>query len=171
MDHAGAVTGPLISAIILYILLGHRFWQGFSETNTPNEMWALRLLFGIALIPGIFAMFIIIGKVKEIPWQKNMQADIMHSEPTHHLPWKFYLYLGIVVLFTLGNSSDLFLILYAKTKFNLGLGSVIGLWVALHISKIIFSFPGGILSDKFGRRIVILAGWFAYITFTLEWLS
>jgi MFS family permease len=40
--------------------------------------------------------------------------------------------------------------------------AVIGLWIALHISKIVFSFPGGMLSDKLGRRPMILAGWFMY---------
>jgi MFS family permease len=66
------------------------------------------------------------------------------------------------VLFTLGNSSDMFLLLYAWEKFHLGLLAVIGLWIALHISKIVFSFPGGILADRIGRRPMILAGWTMY---------
>jgi MFS family permease len=65
-------------------------------------------------------------------------------------------------LFALGNSSDYFLLLVAQTKFELGLLSVIGLWIALHISKIVFSVPGGVLSDRLGRRPVIIAGWAIY---------
>ena len=89
-------------------------------------------------------------------------------EPTHGhdahatLPTRFYAFVGIVVLFTLGNSSDMFLLLYAWEKFRLGLLAVIGLWIALHISKIVFSFPGGILADRIGRRPMILAGWTMY---------
>jgi MFS family permease len=71
-------------------------------------------------------------------------------------------FVGIVVLFTLGNSSDMFLLLYAWEKFHLGLLAVIGLWIALHVSKIIFSLPGGILADRIGRRPMILAGWIMY---------
>jgi len=39
---------------------------------------------------------------------------------------------------------------------------LIGLWIALHLSKIIFSLPGGVLSDRLGRRPVIVAGWLVY---------
>jgi MFS family permease len=56
----------------------------------------------------------------------------------------------------------MFLLLYAWEKFRLGLLAVIGLWIALHISKIVFSFPGGILADRIGRRPMILAGWTMY---------
>jgi MFS family permease len=67
-----------------------------------------------------------------------------------------------VALFTLGNSSDLFLIFYAQDRFSLGLGWVISLWVGLHGSKIFFSLPGGWLADRWGRRVAILAGWSVY---------
>jgi len=42
------------------------------------------------------------------------------------------------------------------------MGAAMALWVALHLSKIAFSFPGGILSDRLGRRGVIVAGWAVY---------
>ena len=67
-----------------------------------------------------------------------------------------------MVLFTLGNSSDLFLIFYAQTRFGLGLGWVINLWVLLHLSKILFSLPGGWLADRLGRKAAIIAGWLIY---------
>ena len=44
----------------------------------------------------------------------------------------------------------------------LTMGAAMALWVALHLSKIAFSFPGGILSDRLGRRGVIVAGWAVY---------
>ena len=56
----------------------------------------------------------------------------------------------------------MFLLLYAWSKFHMGLLSVLGLWIALHISKIIFSMPGGVLSDRLGRRPMIVAGWMMY---------
>jgi MFS family permease len=78
------------------------------------------------------------------------------------LPRPFFLFIGVVALFTLGNSSDMFILLYAWEKFHLGLAAVVALWVVLHLSKIIFSLPGGMLSDKLGRRPTIIAGWFMY---------
>lgn len=67
-----------------------------------------------------------------------------------------------MILFTLGNSSDLFLIFYAQTRFGLGLGWVINLWVLLHLSKIAFSLPGGWMADRIGRSAAIMAGWVIY---------
>jgi MFS family permease len=69
---------------------------------------------------------------------------------------------GIVVLFALGNSSDLFLLFYGRSRFDIGLSGVVGLWILLHISKMVWSVPGGMLSDRHGRRVVIVAGWLVY---------
>ena len=65
-------------------------------------------------------------------------------------------------MFALGNSSDMFLVFLGKAKFGMGLMQLIALWVALHISKIVFSVPGGLLSDTLGRRPIIVAGWVVY---------
>lgn len=78
------------------------------------------------------------------------------------LPRRFYGFVGATTLFALGNSSDLFLVFYGKTLFNLNLIGMIGLWIVLHAAKIIFGIPGGILSDKLGRKRIILTGWLMY---------
>jgi MFS family permease len=78
------------------------------------------------------------------------------------LPRSFILFVSIVGIFTLGNSSDMFILLYGWEKYRLGLVSIVGLWVLLHLSKIVFSIPGGILSDKLGRRPTIIAAWMMY---------
>jgi MFS family permease len=67
-----------------------------------------------------------------------------------------------VTLFALGNSSDLFIVLLAATRFKLSLLMLMVMWALFHISKITFSIPGGILSDKLGRRPIIVAGWLMY---------
>jgi MFS family permease len=79
------------------------------------------------------------------------------------LPARFYVFLAAVGLFALGNSSDLFLVLYAQERLGLGAGSVIGLWVVLHLAKIAMSLPGGRFSDRYGRTRAILIGWFIYM--------
>ena len=166
MDHAGAVTGPLIASAILYAFLGGQFWQGRFTTASAAEMQALRWLFGLALIPGLAAMLTITTRVTEVAGKNRRSFAKSGAKSTAapaRLPQRFYLYLAAVTLFALGNSSDLFILFYAKTRFDLGLGQLLALWVILHISKIVFSLPGGICSDKYGRRVVIAAGWIVYV--------
>lgn len=166
MDHAGAVLGPVLAGLVLYSLLGTAFIEKGSEAATSDEMGALRWLFGLALIPGIAAMVALTGKVQEIsgqaePAEKKRAANA--GEDSDSLPRQFYWYLGAVTLFTLGNSSDLFLVFYAKTKLQMDLLQVIGLWIALHLAKIFFSLPGGHLSDRYGRQVAIVSGWAIYV--------
>lgn len=163
MDHCGAILGPVVSVLILYAMLGRGLWRGIVEKPSPEEMQAMRWLFGIALIPGLLAMLTIFGKVREIaPRPAERPVEGKAAGAWRRLPRRFYAYVGAVGLFSLGNSSDLFLVLYGMKLFNMGLAGMIGLWVALHVSKIVFSFPGGALSDRFGRRPMIVAGWSMY---------
>lgn len=165
MDHAGAVGGPLFAAAFLYAVLGHgNLWRQEGELPGHEEMQALRWLFGIAVVPGILAVAVLWLFVRETP-QKS--EDRQGTEEAHGdgraLPATFHMFLGAVVLFTLGNSSDLFLIYYAETRFGLGPGWMIALWILLHFSKILFSLPGGRFSDRMGRRPAIVIGWLIYI--------
>jgi MFS family permease len=164
MDHAGAVLGPLAAIAILYGFLGYGLWRDGAAAASPAEMHAMRWLFALALIPSLAAIAILILGVREIapgkdpgPGDGTPPAGV--STP---LPRRFYGFLAAVTLFALGNSSDLFLVFYGKTRFGLGLAQVIGLWVALHIAKIVFSLPGGALADRIGRRAAILGGWTIY---------
>jgi MFS family permease len=168
MDHTGAVGGSLLAIVILFAFLGYGLWRSSTAKPTLEEMTALRWVFALALIPGLLAMITLTWKVREIAPKHVARASrprkTDHGQDAHatKLPTRFYAFIGIVVLFTLGNSSDMFLLLYAWEKFHLGLLAVIGLWIALHISKIVFSFPGGFLADRIGRRPMILAGWTMY---------
>ncbi len=178
MDHAGAVGGSLLAIVILFAFLGYGLWRSSTAKPALEEMTALRWVFAIALIPGLLALITLTWKVREIapkhvarascPWvddaRQGQDGPAIHGQDAYatKLPTRFFAFVGVVVLFTLGNSSDMFLLLYAWEKFGLGLLAVIGLWIALHISKIVFSFPGGILADRIGRRPMILAGWTMY---------
>jgi MFS family permease len=168
MDHAGAVGGSLLAIVILFGFLGYGLWRGSTAKPTLQEMTALRWVFALALIPGLLALLTLTWKVREIAPKHVARASCPckddHGQDAHatRLPARFYAFVGVVVLFTLGNSSDMFLLLYAWEKFGLGLLAVIGLWIVLHISKIVFSFPGGFLADRIGRRPMILAGWTMY---------
>jgi MFS family permease len=161
MDHTGAVLGPLAAIGILYLFLGRALWHGSSVTPTAAEMTALRWLFLIALVPGLAAMITLIVKVRELAPHRSSGKD--GDKPDRaKLPGRFYTFVGIVTLFALGNSSDMFLVLYAKTKFGMSLAGLVGLWIVLHVFKIGFSFPGGALADRVGRRPLIVSGWIVY---------
>jgi len=177
MDHAGAVGGSLAAIVILFAFLSYGLWRSSTSQPSLQEMTALRWVFGLALVPGLLAVLTLVWRVREIaphvarasrPCPDNdiqgRDGPATHGRDAHAtgLPARFYGFVGIVVLFTLGNSSDMFLLLYAWEKFHLGLLAVIGLWIALHVSKIVFSLPGGLLADRIGRRPMILAGWVMY---------
>jgi MFS family permease len=77
------------------------------------------------------------------------------------LPRSFWAYLGIVLLFTLGNSTDAFLLLRAS-QLGVPLALVPILWASLHVVKTATSTHGGALSDRIGRVPTLIAGWTIY---------
>lgn len=147
MDHAGAVIGPLIASILLFA-----FTQDY------------RTIFYLAAIPGVLAIILPIFFVREVA-PPVMESHTIKSP----LPFgervgvdkNFKRFLAVIIVFTLGNSSDAFLILRAN---ELGVASaqIPLLWLVLHIVKMLSSIPGGAISDRIDRRYVIIAGWFVY---------
>jgi len=166
MDHTGAVLGPLVAIAVLYLFLGYSDWSAQTTRDHqvgPRQMEAMRWLFAIALIPGLAAMAALVGKVREVaPPRRGEKDPAPQTSVWRRLGGRFYAYVSVVTLFALGNSSDMFLLLYGWQAFGLTLVEMILLWIALHISKIIFSIPGGVLSDRIGRRPVIVAGYLVY---------
>jgi MFS family permease len=80
---------------------------------------------------------------------------------TQPLGGRFWRVLGVLLLFTLGNSTDAFLILRAN-QLGVTTALVPVLWAMLHVVKSASSAPGGALSDRVGRRPLIVAGWALY---------
>jgi MFS family permease len=74
---------------------------------------------------------------------------------------RFWAFLGVLVLFTLGNSTDAFLLLRAN---QLGVATALIpiIWALLNVVKAATNTPGGILSDRLGRKPLIVAGWLVY---------
>lgn len=143
MDHFGAVLGPIIAFLLLSL-----FTQNY------------RIVFLCAFIPAILSVIVIIFFVSEKKQSYELKKETL-SLTLSSFDGKFKFFLVTVVIFTLGNSSDAFLILRAK---DLGVSTALIpiLWVFLHIVKTVSSIPGGIISDKFGRKNIIIAGWIIY---------
>lgn len=141
-DHAGAVVGPLIAFAVL------TWW------HTP-----LRHVFWMAAIPGAIATGIALFIVREKAHPVEHEgASIERSVP---LPKRFWGALGAITLFTLGNSTDAFLLLRA-TQLGVPVALAPILWAMLHVVKSTTSAPGGILSDRVGRKPAVIAGWIIY---------
>lgn len=142
MDNAGAVVGPLIAWILL---------QWFTTDY--------RVLFWIATVPMIGALGMLVYGAKE---QAAPAPAVVEKTPAPFTATRgFKSYLGAVALFTLGNSSDAFLLLRAQSV-GIPVSSLPLLWMALNLVKSASSYPAGILSDRIGRRGLILGGWCVY---------
>jgi MFS family permease len=145
LDTLGSVAGPLILFGLLYVLKD-------SATLYHNI-----LLF--SAVPLLVTLFVLVLKVKEAPKSELPKSDAAVAR--EKLPATFYLFLAIVILFTLGNSSDAFLILRAK---NLGVTLLeIPLVIALfNLVYALAAVPFGSLSDRIGRIPTMLIGWSAF---------
>lgn len=164
-DHAGAVLGPLLAAGILVLFPGD-----------------LRLVFFLALIPAALAVLAVAVRVREIGPASGRRAAMASSggaggddggsdavgpraakapKPAAPVRRRFAAFLAVLVLFTLGNASDAFLLLRAA---DLGVptAAIPLLWVALHLSKMAFNVVGGGLADRTGARPALVAGWVVY---------
>ena len=151
MDHTGAIIGPIIATVFLYFL--------------PGEY---RLLFALTAIPGALAVATLF-LVEEPATPRSVDAPddaARASQPATGnratpLPSALVVVLGIILLFSLGNSADAFLLLRLTDALG-GATYVPLLWAGLHVVKASLSTWGGSLSDRLGRARVIALGWAIY---------
>ena len=146
MDHAGAIVGPLAATALLFF---------FHDD--------LKTVFLLSFIPGLLAVGLLLFGLRE----KQAEGRASRLPPSTfrsawaEMPGCFRKYLAIILLFTLGNSTDAFLLLRAQ-QLGVAVTLLPAIWVVLHLVKMSFSVPGGIISDRIGRRKVIVAGWIVY---------
>jgi MFS family permease len=145
MDHAGAVGGGLCAFILLS-------WLGL------DIAWAI----GLSFIPGLLTVAVILLFVHDQPGRAPKTA-IAAGSPAAGPPLgsAFHSYLVAAVLFSLANSSDAFLLLRAR-EMGLAVAYLPLAWAVLHAVKTATSYVGGGLSDRMGRKPVLLFGWLLY---------
>jgi len=137
MDHAGAVIGPAIAALLLAI------------------GWQVREVLWLAAIPGVLAM-ICLALVRE-PALEPAPAIASEGAPAP-IPGALRRYLVVLAIFALGNPSDTFLVLRAQSV-GVADATIPILWGALHVSKVIATWLGGDLADRVPRPRLIAIGW------------
>jgi MFS family permease len=148
LDTLGAVVGPLIALLAIHYL----------DNN-------FRLIFFLAFIPSTIGVFLLVLFVQE----KRKEPDPSSSL---HLNWRnldpaFKIFLIISFIFSLGNSSDAFLILRDQ-NLGLSLTLVVLTYVLFNFAYAVFSIPAGVVSDKIGPRKVLLTG---FLLFAIVYLS
>jgi len=152
MDTFGAVLGLAAAALVIYLAQG-----GGLELSLKSYHWLVL----VGVVPAVAAVVVLLLFVRE---RKKASPPAQPGSPKVGLAafdGRFKLFLVVMALFTLGNSSDFFVILRAQ---NLG-SSVVGvvlMLVVFNIAYAVSALPAGVLSDRLGRRRVIIIGWAIY---------
>lgn len=180
-DTAGAIVGVLLSAFLLWWLTGTPQLNVSGEAMsaaTETPAWIYRAIFGIGAVLG-FASLILTFLVKE---SEARQTHVVESALTKgntkstdaestkttgttkawaSLPTSYWYVLGVLVLFSLANSSDTFLLLRAR---DLGYSpwAVVMVYGFYNLFYSLLSYPAGALSDRIGRWRIIVVGWGIY---------
>jgi MFS family permease len=150
-DSAGAVVGPLVGFVILW-------WMGATALESgplgAEQERALRTVFWIAAVPAVAAFLTLVLSVRDV----RTSADAARLTVDRTLPRPFWAYIAVVLLFTLSRATEAFLLLRAA---ELGVAIVFAplLWALVNLVKAAGSTAGGTLSDRVGRKPVIVAGW------------
>ncbi|MBI4684352.1 MAG: MFS transporter [Nitrospirae bacterium] len=161
MDTLGAVAGPAAAFIILSLFSGN-----------------YRLVFWLSMIPGIIAVLVILFFIKEherAEAQKSKSTKVQEtgspkvqqpgtSALLHfgsHFDWRYKTFVAVATLFAIGNSSDVFLILKA-TSVGIKETQIPVLYLFFNLVYALTAMPAGILSDRIGRKRIILSGFILF---------
>ena len=149
-DNLGAFLGPLLAVFFLYSL-----------------HVGIRAIFFLAIIPALLAFFMVL-LVREHPAAVAAKSKIDFS--LRQFPKGYWQYLLVIALFGLGNSSNSFLILQTQ-DIGASLETTILIYAAFNLVAALISYPAGSLSDRWGRKNILLASFaiflIAYLGFAL----
>jgi MFS family permease len=146
-DHTGATLGPLLALVLLY----------YFGRETGN----LRRIFLWGAVPGVFAFLLLWAFVREA--EKSPSANGKALPRAWMPPKSLRPFMAALTVFTLGASTDLFLIMHvAPSEPKDALTATPLLWIGLHIVKTISSIVGGQISDRLGARPTLAFGWLLY---------
>lgn len=141
MDHAGALAGPLVAALLV-----------------GTFALPLRTVFLIAVIPGVIGVIVLAFALTEMPRERPRAAA---RPDERQMPRDLRGPLVAIAIFALANSSDVFLILHAHAV-GIDIVWIPLLWAAHHAVKSALSTAGGALSDRMPRNRVLATGWALY---------
>jgi MFS family permease len=140
-DNAGAFIGPLLAVLLLYT-----YGVGF------------RTIFYVALVPGLLAfLMVLLVSERSISVAAKSKIDISLRQ----FPREYWQYLLATALFGIGNSTNAFLILQTQA-IGVSLETTILIYAAFNLVAALISYPAGALSDRWGRRNILLASYLVF---------
>jgi MFS family permease len=146
-DNAGAFLGPLLAVFLLYAL-----------------HVGIRAIFYLAIIPGLLAFFmVLLVKERHAAVASKSKIDVSLRQ----FPKNYWKYLTVTALFGLGNSSNSFLILRTQDM-GVSLETTILIYAAFNLVAALISYPAGSLSDRLGRKNLLLA---SFVIFLITYLG
>lgn len=175
-DTAGALIGVLFSAFLLWWLTGtpQKAVDGATSTEvTETPAWVYRAIVGVGAVLGLASLILtLLVRESESPADEPATTSspsnappassaIEHRGPLS-LPRSYWSVLGVLLLFSLANSSDTFLLLRAS---DLGFSpwTVVLAYALYNLTYALLSYPAGLISDRLGRWRVIALGWTLYV--------
>lgn len=153
-DTLGAAIGIGGALLVVYLAQG---------AGAQLEAATFRNLVLVAMVPGLAAVVVLALLAREVaPTGKPKELPAFFSRATwSRLGRPFLLFLAISALFDLGNSSDAFLVLRASER-GVGVSGVLLMLLVFNLVYAASALPAGKLSDRLGRRGLLIAGWLLY---------
>ena len=148
-DTAGAFLGLGFAALIVWLTEAN----GIDLTRHTFQIAVL-----ISIVPAVLGVLVLMGMASEVPMKTKRTSALPSLEG---LDTRFKLFLLVVLLFTLGNSSDSFIILLGQNR-GLDIFQIMLMLMTFNFIYASLSGPLGAWSDKIGRRRLIIGGWIAY---------
>jgi MFS family permease len=148
-DTAGAMFGLLIALVVV--------WLAQSNSLTLDES-TFRTIVLVSLLPAGLAVLVLAVGARDVAVSDQRAAPKFALKS---LGRPFFAFMVIVCLFELGNSSDAFLVLRAQER-GLSVSGILAMLVVFNLVYTLVSTPAGSLSDRVGRRRVIVSGWLIY---------
>ncbi|MBP8709254.1 MAG: MFS transporter [Bacteroidales bacterium] len=141
MDNSGAIAGPLMAFALLSLF--------------PDNY---RLIFLIAGIPAIAGIFVIIFGIKEV---KKNKSELLQKFRFTDYPKRYWFFLAIIFVFTLGNSTDALLLVKANEA-GIKVAFIPLVYLITSLVSVIAAIPAGTLSDRIGKEKLLVAGFLIY---------
>jgi MFS family permease len=160
MDTAGAMVGVLLAAGLLWWFTGTPT-EGEAVGHPTDAGWAFRVVFGISAALGLLSLALTFMVREAEHHDDSESAPTIAPTDRLGLPAAYWRTVALMLVFSLANSSDAFLLLRAR-EVGLSPWAVVLAYALYNLTYTAFSYPAGIVSDRLGRWRVMAVGWATY---------